>query len=159
MEENTEEIKDLQKALDPIAQLRGFVGLTPGRAVFVTPPVFREAYPNNLEKWPKFKIKPLDGMDFNAEIDDDSMYHWDFQLKQYVTNPGRFRVMRIRNCLLDWKDYVDADGKPIPCTHGPDGKITDDAIRALPGPLQVWLTHQINAAASVTPEESDGLKF
>ena len=159
MSNENEEVKDLQKRQKAIEELRGFVGITPDRVVFATPEAFKIAYPNDRGKWPVFKIKPMDGLDFNAEIDDEALYRWDKELRRYLVISGAFRMARIRRCVLDWRNYMGPDGKEVPCQKGEDGKITEAAVRSLSGPTQLWLMEQIDAAASVTPEESDGLKF
>ena len=159
MEGQKEEVKDLQALKPVLDDLTGFIGIRPDRAVFVTPRAFKNKFPNDRSQWPVFKIKAMDGLELNQQIDDDSLYAWSEQIKRYVIQPGLFRMSRLRASLLGWRNFKDADGAEIPFQKGEDGKITDDAIRCLPMPLQIWLTNEIEAAASVTPEEREGLKF
>ncbi len=141
---------------NPLEVIKGFGGILPGKVVFCTPPAFKEAYPNQPDKWPVFKIKPSDGLDFNQSIYRHDWYR--LEEGRVLPIPGKIRVDKLKAHVLDWKGHRDGDTE-IPCTKGPDGLLTDGAVSSLSPELQGWLLGVIADSNSISKEESDGLKF
>ena len=141
-----------------LAMLQGFVGLIPGRFKFVTPPAFKDAYPDQREKWPVFKLRQSDGLDFNQELDTESLYHFDEAKQKPVLNRGAFRLARLRACVAGWKNFRDDEGNEVEYRWSAGG-LADDCIRAMKPELQTWLLAQLDQLDGISKEESDALKF
>lgn len=141
---------------DPLEILKGFGGILPKKFIFATPPIYREVYPNQPEKWPVFKVKPADGLDFNHAIDRQDWYR--VENGQILPIPGKVRVDKLKQGVKGWKNFRDGD-EEIPFIADADGNLTDEGIRSLKPELQAWLLGLINDSSAVTKEESDGLKF
>lgn len=144
------------EAKDKIEMLKGWAGIQPGKPIFATPPAFKEAFPGQPEKWPVYKFKPADGIDFNEDLDDPELYQVDGG--KVILNSGRFRMQKLRRGVLDWKGHVDADDVAIPCERDENG-LTEASLRSMSSTLQDWALNVIASADKVTREESDGLKF
>lgn len=153
----TEEKKVFKDSRTAVQRLQGFIGLLPDEPLFATPPIYKEVYPDDPTKWPKFKFRPTDGLEFNQDVDDESLYK--IVEGRAIAIQGRFRMLRMKRGLLDWTNLKDQFGRDIPCPKDADGRITDDAIRAMKPDLQEWVLGVISDASGVTKEESDGLKF
>lgn len=149
-----EEEKRIYKTeAERIEALTGFAGIIPGEPLFVTPPIYREVYPDKPERWPRFKIKVQDGLDFNDGLNG---------LDGVRIEAGKSRVKRLRENVIDWSGFTDRPdglGNPIPCTKGADGNLDDKSIRAMKPELQAFLLECINGTRFVSREESEGLKF
>lgn len=141
---------------DPLEVLKGFGGILPNKIIFATPPIYKEVYPNDPSKWPVYKVKPSDGMDFNQSIDRDDWYR--IEGKKVIPIPGKVRIGILKSGVKGWKNHRDGDVE-IPFETDEDGNITDDCIRSLSPELQTWLLGMIADSNAVTKGESDGLKF
>jgi hypothetical protein len=141
---------------DPLEVLKGFGGILPGKVIFATPPVYKEVYPNQPDKWPVYKIKPSDGLDFNENLDKQDWYR--IEEGMVLPIPGKIRIDKFKKHLLDWKNHRDGD-EEIPFPRGQDGRITDAGIMAMKPALQIWILEVISEADLISKEESEGLKF
>jgi hypothetical protein len=141
---------------DPLEVLKGFGGILPGKVIYATPPVYKEVYPNQPDKWPVYKIKPSDGLDFNNDVDNQEIYQ--FIDGRAVSIPGKLRIHKIKRCLKGWKNHRDGDIE-IPFPADAHGDITDEGIKALKPDLQNWLLSIISDSDAISKEESEGLKF
>src|SRR6186997_2215981 len=110
---------------DKIEKLKGFIGLLPNEPLFATPPIYKEVYPNEPGKWPKFKFRPTDGLEFNQDVDDESLYKI-IDGRAFAIQ-GRFRIQRLKRGLLDWSGFKDQFGNDIPCPKDPAGTISNEA--------------------------------
>lgn len=152
-----EEKRVFAEVKDKVEALKGWGGITPGKFVFATPQVFKDAYPDDRSKWPKFKFKPYDGIEFNEDIDNADIYTIVDGKPKTLT--GKYRIHAMKQSLKDWADFRDDEGNLIPCAKDAEGGITDDAIRALSPAIQNWVMETIAKLDTVSKEESDGLKF
>jgi hypothetical protein len=141
---------------DPLEVLKGFGGVLPNKFIFATPPIYKEVYPNDRSKWPVFKVKPSDGLDFNHSIDRDDWYK--LVDGKVIPIPGKVRMDKLKAGVKGWTNFKDGE-EEIPFVPDTDGNLSDDGIRALKPELQGWLLGLIAGAESVSKEESDGLKF
>lgn len=152
-----EEKKTLAESQEKIDKCKGWAGILPGKVLFAVPPVYKDAYPDQPNKWPVFKFAPANGLDFNDDLDNPDLYK--VREGRVLLESGAFRKNNLRRGLLDWKNRPDAHGDMIPCEKGPDGRLSDAAIASMPSVLQDWCLNVISSVAMVTKEESDGLKF
>ena len=141
---------------DPLEALKGFSGILPGKFIFATPPVFKEAYPNQPEKWPVYKFKPSDGLDFNNDLDSPDIYQVVGGEQRLA--PGKIRIRKLKRGLKGAKNHRDGDTE-IPFTADAEGNATDDFLRSMSPDLQKWALGIIDGVDVVSKEESDGLKF
>lgn len=141
---------------DPLEVVKGFSGILPGKVVYATPPAFKEAFPNQPDKWPVYKVKPSDGLDFNNNMDKDDWFR--IEGGRVLPLTGKIRVDKLKKHVLDWRKHRAGDAE-IPCTKGLDGLLDDVAISSLSPELQGWLLGVIADSESVSKEESEGLKF
>lgn len=139
---------------DPLEVMRGFGGILPGKIIFATPPIFKEVYPEHPERWPVFKVKPSDGMDFNRDVDNPSLY----SAESGRAVPGKLRIHNLKRGVKGWKNFRDGEDE-IPFRTDENGDISDESITALRPELQNWLLQVIADSTLITKEESDGLKF
>lgn len=141
---------------DPLEVLKGFGGILPNKLIYATPPIYKEVYPKDTSKWPVYKIKPSDGLDFNGDVDNRDIYEIVDGRARPVS--GKLRIHKLKRGLKGWKTHRDGDAEiPFPCDE--NGVITDDGIRALKPDLQNWLLDLIADSDAVSKEESEGLKF
>lgn len=151
-----EETKTAKDSKEILAELRGFTGILPEKFVFATPPIFKEAYPKEPEKWPVYKFKPSDGKDFNDDVDNPNIYRW--ENGRAIPYSGKFRVHKIKRGLKGAKNHRAGDTE-IPFTTDADGNVSDDFIRSLKPDLQNWMLGVISDSEAVSEEESEALKF
>lgn len=141
---------------DPLEVLKGFGGILPNKVLFATPPIYKEVYPNQPDKWPVFKVKPSDGLDFNQDVDNPDLYK--LVDGRAISVPGKLRLFKIKRSLKGWKNFKDGN-EEIPFKADEAGDANEETIRALKPDLQNWLLSIIADSDSVSKEESDGLKF
>lgn len=148
-----EEVKVFSEEETKLRALKGFFGILPDQVSFVSPPQFKEAFPDNPEKWPRFKIKAPSGLDWNDALDTTA-----YSDGAYKPNSGKIRTLLLTRNLLDWTGYSDG-AKVIPCPKK-DGLIDPvEALRRLAPQMQEFLLGEIKRAAEITDTESDALKF
>lgn len=148
-----EEVKVYTEEEKKLQALRGFFGILPDQVRFVSPPQFKEAYPDQPDKWPRFKIKAPTGLDWNDVLDTTG-----YKDGAYLPNSGAIRTLLISKNLLDWSGYSDGS-KPIQCPKL-EGKIdTLSALKILSPSMQEWLKTEISRFAELDQLESDALKF
>lgn len=159
------EEKKTAKGLEgKLAALKGFAGIVPGVTLFVTPPEFKEAFPNNPEMWPRFEIQPPDGLDYNEELNTrvarvvgEENGHQRIEIAT-----GDMRMLKLRRYVKRWTGYrldpTDPKSPEVECKVE-NGLLTDDSLRALAPAMQNWLLGQIEDWRSISKEESDALKF
>lgn len=161
------EEKKTAKGLEAkLAALTGYAGIVPGVTLFVTPPEFKEAFPDNPEMWPRFEIQPPDGMDYNEELNASvaRVVGHDAQGKAKIeVATGDMRVNKLRRYVKNWTGYrtnpADLGSPEIPCAKGEDGRLSDASLRTLSPAMQNWLLGQIEDWRSISKEESEALKF
>lgn len=141
---------------DPLEVLKGFGGILPGKFIYATPPIYKEVYPNDPSRWAVFKIKPADGLDFNEDVDNDSLYR--VVDGKVLAIAGKVRSLKLKKGIKGWKGFKDGD-LSIPFLSDADGNLTDEGLRCLKPDLQNWLLSVISDSDQVTPSESEGLKF
>lgn len=140
-----------------LAKLKGFVGILPDKVVNHVPAVFREVYPDDKSKWPVYKIKPVDGIEFTRQLDDENNIEVDWDTKTLTVNKGKYKESLVRRQVKGWDNHTDIDGTVIPYTEEA-GQMSEACFRSLQAALIKDLEDAIDSASIVTKEESEGIK-
>lgn len=161
MEENQDEQKKIfADKKERLSKLTGFLGILPGKFIFVVPEIYKTIYPDDQSKWPVFKIKPIDGIEFNQGLDNGDMMEVDWEKKKIQINRGKYKIQTLKNCLKGWKNFKqDPESESEIAFIGDEHGAIDEDIRVLPPSLQDELLKACDGVNKLTMEEEEGLKF
>ena len=130
-------------------KLKKFLPFTATDFLYV-PEAFREAYPDDKDKWPVFTLKPKTGIQV-AYLEDEMTVGADQQIH---VNTGSIRIKTLETGIVNIKNWGDVKFKRDDITKKIDMKI----ISMMPADLQTELMNAITEKSELTEEELEGLK-
>lgn len=155
------EMKEVKYTPEQLRKLReaGVLGLNPDDIIYYVPKVYRDNdFPK--EKWPVFKLKPLDGKTA-AEMEGKTghvEYGKDGQGSRWVSESGPTRFKILSTHIKGWKNFLDDKGREIVFREN-NGTVKPECLSQVRQGLQIELMNAINDGSDATEEELAGLEF
>ncbi len=144
----------------------GALGFTENKEFIYVPKSVREKDDNGNYKidkkyWPVFMLKGKDGVE--AAKMEGSLGHMQMvkengeEVQNWISKSGQVRIKTLQTGIIGWKNYYDAEGKPVPFRHN-SGTVREDCIARIPSPWAIEFTNAIVDRTILSPEELEGLE-